>query len=185
MSSGEPKRSTGILSLGFMLILLLVFGVYISYSTAGMSSGSKKTPDYGPCTSPYPSAPADTQTYFNNGTVANNGWLRVLVIPENSTGQICVRYSSGNLGNSYSGQAYASIEKATPNGSAFTPTPLVAINANPPNVSLFPGVNQTEVYTINSSAGSKGFYGVNMFQFCPSIPFAIGYQQSELNMSDF
>ncbi len=106
-------------------------------------------------------------------------------MPENSTGQICVQYSSGYLKNSYSGKVYTNIEMPNANGSVFSPTTLASISVNPSQLSLYSGSNQTVVYTINSAAGSKGFYGIFMFQFCPDIPLAIGYQKNELNLSDF
>ncbi|MDG6907205.1 MAG: hypothetical protein JRN20_15635 [Nitrososphaerota archaeon] len=183
--SGESPKSSALLSLGFVLVVLLVFGAYVGYSTGGVSPSSLQLSNSVPCATQFPPPPANSQTYFKNGTVANNGWLRVLITPENSTGQICVQYSSGNLGNSYSGKVYTNIEKASPNGSLFTSTPLASISANPSRISLYPGSNQTVVYTINSSTGSKGFYGISMLQFCPDIPIAIGYQKSELNLSDF
>ena len=169
-------KSQNLVSLVFVLLVIEAFGAYIGYSTLAVNSNVT-----GGCASPISPAPRPVQTNVGNGTVEVTRWLQVFLMPENSTGTICVQYFGD-----YTGQVYTGIGTLNQNGTEYSQTLLVNVSASPSSISAGGyGSPQTVAYNVVSHAGSTGFYGLSIFQICSSVPFAVGYFDYELNGSDF
>jgi hypothetical protein len=122
--------------------------------------------------------------------VETTNWLAVLLLPENATGQICVKYTN-NLNNLLQSQVSDGVYKpsVTKQGNAISisalPTSIPSISASPSSVYIYDGSSQIVTYTIDSGSNTSGVYSVETFQSCPGTPLAVGYQESDLNVSDF
>lgn len=186
MAASTPRSSSyRYVSLGFVLALLLIFALYVAYScSVKVSAGNEQLLSQASCQPPYPGRPANTETYLQNGTVETTSWLAVLVMPENTTGQICINYSN-NWNNFVQSQVYYNINRMSGGTVSSSGTSLPSISASPSEIYLYLGSNQTVTYAINSGSNTTGIYSVGTLQSCPGTPLAVGYQGSQLNISDF
>jgi hypothetical protein len=122
----------------------------------------------------------------------------VFLMQPNSTAQICVTYrvSKADLTSTVSYPIFqTSMEKlqfqCTTNSCAGSGTPgNFTITTSPAYITIYPGNTVAKViivYTIQSGIYSKGFYGFQYLNaLCPrNTPFAVGYNSSQVNASDF
>jgi plastocyanin len=128
-------------------------------TTGAQTSQNTTLPDsFLPCDTPYPQS---------------NTGVAVLYMPANSTGKICVQYTSSNppvQGGIRIFEAHDMMDNA--HGVSVFGTP-----------EIIPTGNSTVVYTI-TTGNHVGFYGLTIF--CAGMPFAIGYDSnSTFAPSDF
>lgn len=183
----------GIAGIAMVLLILTLFGAYVALSSgngATISTSEDKILAQGSCNSPFPSPPANTHTLLKNGTVETSNWLPVLLMSGNATGQICIKYTN-NLNDLFQSQVNGGVYKPSiikqGNSISITasPTSVPSISASPSNIYLYLGSSQIVTYTIESGSNTSGIFSVGTLQSCPGTPLAVGYQESDLNVSDF
>ncbi|MDH2901793.1 MAG: hypothetical protein PXY39_12565 [archaeon] len=122
----------------------------------------------------------------------------VFLTQPNSTAQICVTYrvQKADLMSAVSYPIFQAVMlklqlQCTTNSCAGSGTPgNFTITTSPAYVTIYPGNSIAKViivYTIQAGIYSKGFYGFQYLNaFCPrNTPFAVGYNSSQVNASDF
>lgn len=146
-------------------------------------------PDDGQACVPFEEKPYSSETRYEDGTIVVMTNTPVYLMKPGTTGELCIRYTDAFSDQSYSGTIYSQ---------------MVARTADAKNVTISPYPDQiTEkdhyfasagdaisrktsfdiAYTINAPTDSTGFYGVWPMGFCGGLPFAIGYNTSEINYS--
>lgn len=183
----EYKRETilGVIVAGVVGVSLVAGVVYLT------PASPVPTTSAGACAKPYVfpflfASPSSnyTQTTLSNGTIVD--WMQVLLIPQDSSGQLCVLYSHFPNYPNQTFQLQPFIQYFHINGIQ-TPTVQPTISANPSNFTLAHNGNQSVTFTIQAPQGSKGIYSIyipNLFR-CGSPPLVVGYSLSEINSSDF
>lgn len=187
----QDATHNGLTGIVVVLLVLTVFGAYVGFASNGsLAAGENQMLAQGSCKSPFPPRPANTQTALKNGTVKVTKWLAVLLMPENETGQVCIKYTN-YLNNVFQSQVNAGVDnvnvikQGNTIGEISSPTSMPNISSSLSNIYLYLNSSQIVSYTIGSGSGTKGIYDVATLQSCPGTPLAVGYQKQELNASDF
>src|SRR5271155_2457799 len=154
------------------------------------NTGSSSTVSPAPCAEPY-RVPVDNQTIFSNGTQIIKSAQPAFVANTGSTMDLCVEY----------------VDQAWGNQTVSAPTPVDVFswpsnfpNSEPPtndvvgspslaNITLAPGQSTVIEYKVSTGENSTGFDGLGLGPMgslnCTAIPIAVGYQPSQVNLSDF
>jgi hypothetical protein len=182
----EYKHQTilGMIMAGVVGVSLVAGVMYLTPSHAPTTSTGacarqfRYPPPFGSANSKY------DQTTLSNGTIVD--WIQVLLMPQDSSGQLCVLYWHFQNYPNQSFQLQPFIQPSHVNGMQ-TPALQPTISANPSNFTLAYNETQSVTFTVQAQQGSKGIYGVyipNLFR-CSSPPLVVGYSLSEVNSSDF
>ena len=180
----EYKRQT-ILT----MVMAGVVGISLIVGVLFLPTASNApTATAGACAIPFPSIseffpnPNDTQTTFANGTVLDRAWMEVLLMPANSSGQLCVLYSHfpNYPAKSYTIQPLIQhVRVSLMQTSATLPT----ISAYPSNFTLIDNENASVAFSVQAPQGSRGIYSLYIPGILPPPcippPLVVGYSLSE------
>jgi hypothetical protein len=141
------------------------------------------------CNKPYIEKPYVSQTKYDDGIVIVVTNTPVYLMKPGTSGKLCIKYTMLYGYESYSGSISSQVVARTGDTKNVTITPY------PDNITekdhYFDSLssviqNRTSfdiVYRIDAPPDSTGFYGVWPMDFCGGLPFAIGYNASEINYS--
>jgi len=134
---------------------------------------------------------------------ANISTVPVLLMHPSSTAYICVTYESAWGGNAtkyttqdsstyrfglliHSYQCDSGAAAGCTGGWSIVLNHNFQISATPNLIQPVPETNfVTVVYTVQALSNSTGFYESAPFDYCNSMPMAVGYTASQVNASDF
>jgi len=189
MRQVSPSYSVNIGILYVSIVLVIIFGVYLS-NVLGSS------PSVGISQSPYSSS-SSCSSSFNYGS---SNPISVLVASSNSTGTICVEYGN-SLNNSVSFPAYPTVYEYNRSGvygvcgyCVFNVVSSIRGVASPSNVTFVASANpdseaENVTYSIIVPSDVKsGVYGIFLPQFCSLFPLVVVPNSSstlQLNRSEF
>ncbi len=183
----EYKKET---LLGIVIAIIVGLSVVVGVLYLPPKSPSSATQiSTGACAKSFPPLsaffpnPNDMETTFANGTVLNKAWMYALIMPESSSGQLCVFYH-GFENRTMTGPIQPTIEYFATNDT-IRPTSFVTISPYPTNFSLSSGGNQSIAFTFKAPQNSRGIYYFNIPGQCSTPPLVVGYSLSQLNASDF
>jgi hypothetical protein len=182
-------------SLAFVILLLSIFGAYLGLATYPFHSSNAST---GGCASPIPRysgassispifgffpVPNPVETHLANDSILVRGWVPVFLMPQNSTGTICVIFS--HLSDQNSSFDLGSLNSDFDAYGSTPPSVMASLVATPSQFSLSGVQNQSVALTISAPPGSKGIYSMYIPEICgrENPVVAVGYLLSELNSS--
>lgn len=179
-----------VIAFGCGVIFLLIAFTLIHFSQAAttVDNTSGQFVHRAACDLPLPNKHDVTQTRYEDGTVIVVRNTPVYLMKVGTVGKLCMRYTELFAGQSYSGKVYSQVANAAD-------TKNVTITPLPDNITeedyyFANAIDALEnkysfdiVYDISAPLDSKGFYGVWPLGVCPGLPFAIGYDASEIDYS--
>jgi len=175
-------------SIFIVLYVYLPFQPSQNYQVTYVESGS--TISGGSCSQSFPSGLQVSQFSQNRSVV--------FLMEPNSTAQLCVTYKvqktdlTSVVSYPLFQQGMWSLHyQCTSTSCSGSGTPgNFTVSTSPSYLTIYPGNSVASIvigYTIQSGVNSEGFYGFQYLNaFCPrNTPFAVGYNASEVNATDF